>query len=1115
MELPRGPKPKRRRKDAVARPHKPEIVRPPILSYPEVTGANRKPAICRGLDYFIYRITPDLIKVAVDLGKVEKQRGRPYMINLAVTDGRRLCKYVMFAKKLCTINQMSSWFFKGSSVQRLTFEHGAHFPSTHEISRSHKIVPLDCYRINYIVKGPGGSQRGGNKPGLKKQKRANTAKKVQKKNSGERKRAKPEAPSSLPSLAEEFRAEEHEPPVLPMKVPVFPKDYLCFCSNWKTCPNQHFHPKKPKEPAQASEAKPEKKSSEKGYRRRMWKNLIKLPCTNPDCTHDHFCSDKRVKTPETNPEEIPETPILALQVQDEVVAKAPALPAGKGVAEKISEKKADYRLVPAHQIGEKKYQARNYEISSPAYKSLVKKFPNPHLSHSISDVCLASLRKSFPDLDITIALQTVLYHIATTYVYQQALRDESTTALVLQSHLQKNEQTATYVAPSSLDYQDYVLGLGRKLDHGQFTRTYACASSLPQKMGTNNNFEVISSVGWTAHDATTPELGMFATTGNPKPKFYKTVWFRITGLHDFQVLDANGDNYVKAMYRLFRCRTPVKELSPAPGSRLRDGPCEQELRTNQLRLLNHAPYQQRLMNAVSRTPLVIPPDNDPTGSLVRRYATTCVLSCDGARRVLYQTLLFGVLYQISTYFFTFLNDAFQARLHYVVYGSLVTIMGTLAFRRLIKHRLYSIWFWGRTTSLARMIHSYEVPIPVRAGEVKFKKEFAKPGKHGRLFVSYGKSILTTGWIFSWFKKAFCSTYTFRGGSLLGFGQTDAHIYPLRLQVVKQLDEGCTPNLSPSNGLSARAFSDDMELLWRDTYRGKQFDIDIDISGCDAGNTSAVFYLLGTLLIRFGMAWSALEQSYKRLTSKLLCRNPSNASEKLIIIPKTIYQGSGCPETTVVNNVSSTLIICAIHCVILLNLDLWSNGSDEDRTGLINYAAGCVGHQVSVDHRKTPQERQFLKYSPFQDQTGSWIFSRNLGAILRGLGSCDGDVQARHLGATKSEFRAMSHEEKGELFTRGVITGLKNEPGNCILDALRARFGTSSSYLPIISNIFTRNSQDRSGSYIATSELMLRYGGTHEEWADLCGEIKDLRYGQRIRSPLVTRIMHVDYGTPAE
>lgn len=1020
-----------------------------------------------------YLVRPDTPSFARCV-EIEKARGRPNVASLTIGLDRTYQQAYVFWRGTLTqetleimIPNSTPYFYQPKKGPRPL---GKYECLHHRCS----------YQVIITPGLKGGVQKGGNKPGLKHQKRKQNKK--LRRETLEQKRAKrlPE-----PVLPLENKVKETKP-----KPPMFQ-----FCSLFASseCKNpSHYHVAKSE---RGTGSKPDSKE-QKAYQTRKFlkrKQLEKLPCTiGPSCTKHHYCLEHNLEREvEASALEGAETSTATL-ADTRVQEQEPLIPA---LPEPVIESNpVQWVLVPRHQVGEHEEKARDYKIHMGMLRELRKRFPNPFLSHAMLNVFLASVNKSHPDTSLTLRVATVQYFTAITYISQQALRDQASSHKLFQSALNKNRETATFEQPSSLDFEDYVLGLGLPMDHGGIRRLYATESTLPQKTGTNHNFLVLSSSGFSPIDPAIPEIGTFATGVNQRARFYKTIFFRFKCSREFQFLDASGDNYVKAMYRLFRHREP-KGASPG----------ESQLRTNQMRILNHVEQDPTLLSLCSHEPLIIPQEAGE-GTPARAYAAQAVTRFRGEESPAYlETLLLTTLAGLSLVFYKSLYDAYYARGVYTFLGTaysfgpsisvLIPFLGTLtlllSFAAVTKKRLYQYWYMRR-------IHTYSTKEKFPPGEVKFKKEWAKPGKHGRLFVSYGASILTLGWFFGYFKRVFCKTYTY-------------HLIPglpHKMTIVKCLDEGARPSKYKSAGLCTRHFSDDMELEWHDPLYNTSFDIDIDISGCDAGNTSAPFYLLAQLMMALGITYEMIANTYARLTGPLICHNPSNHKEFIRIQPRTIYQGSGCPETTVVNNVSSALILCSIYYVISQNRELWNLGRDADRTALIEKAAGYVGHQVSVDHRRSAPEKQFLKYSPFTTDLGEEVLSRNKGAIFRSLGSCDGDLLPVHLGLTTASFRKLTLEEKGERWAASIVAGLVNEPADIIMDALRERFPNGK---PVILNKHTANQGDRKHFRIPTSELQRRYGGTMDDWVNLARKIRQIRFGQAIQDELIDSFMATDYG----
>jgi hypothetical protein len=456
------------------------------------------------------------------------------------------------------------------------------------------------------------------------------------------------------------------------------------------------------------------------------------------------------------------------------------------------------------------------------------------------------------------------------------------------------------------------------------------------------------------------------------------------------------------------------------------------------------------------------------------------------------------LYQASVHFYAwYYMCASAARLRYV-------------FRpNFPKAKIYQRWYeeikWGAG-------HSYDLPIrdPV---EAKFKNELAKPGKHGRLYVSYGRSILYAGWIYDGVKAVLCGFYDLTqviAPLLTRWGLEISG--SLTLQIFKSLDESQDfDSTVPTHGLHTRIFSDDCSSTYV-TRDGEILYFDTDISSCDSGNTFAMFYVLGIFMKLAGFGKYVATQ-FSRLRESITIRNPSDKHERLVIKPVQIFQGSGCPETTVVNHLASFLISVSMFVFICyansgFGPKRFDDMNEEERSELLEKAAFAVGHDITIEWRENPAETQFLKYSPLLAESGMRVNTRNFGAIFRGLGTANGDLSAKTLGVSLAQFRKMTMAEKSELYCGNVIKGLKHEPRNIVMDALRDRFQISNGATSIEYN---KDSTPRSAHYLPLSSLQERYGGTEPEWQQLADQIRDCRFGQVRHAPLLDAIYETDYG----
>lgn len=764
--------------------------------------------------------------------------------------------------------------------------------------------------------------------------------------------------------------------------------------------------------------------------------------------------------------------------------------------------------IPSFKIETKQYPQRDVLIAVPVVRKLEEHFPNPHLSVSNLQGFLAVTMRDFPELPMNLLQNSLDYFVAYAFLRRESLLSKQNTAMINKTAKDKLAAERTFIQPTTLDAQELLTNLGQTMDHATFYRKLAVSPDMDQDTSDNGNFEILSSRGYHPHEKG-KVAGSFETLTNQFPRLYYTVMCKLLGQKDFRILDSDGKQTSYAMSRLTKARKG-----------------EATLRANQQDILRHLPIDEELLSHCTNKSVTSTLSNIEAG-----------VTADNIEP--------GILARTTVaHFFSTYNKSFFARImdwmfHFLLFPFYIMclakwrmdwLVGTVKMKvrqifigadyflpKPVKHVVYLRWYQQRRNTGLRT-SDYAPPDKV---EAKFKTELAKPNKVGRLYVTYGNSIINGGMIYNHVKSLFCRSYNLTAlvQSKCSFPRTN-----LNLQVVKALQEGYSPDLDLS-GLSARVFSDDMTGVWV-TASHEVLYFDADISSCDSGNTYANFYLLSVLLNSFGMR-SLVAKQFSRLKESITIYNPSTRTGKreyVKVRPREIFQGSGCPETTMINNIASTSIVLAFHCFIdysnSLGIDVdgemvrFDSATPDQRSSILQMAAASVGHVITIDWTPNRAGNQFLKHSLLKDSEGAPVNTRNFGAIFRGLGQIQGDLTAKSLGKTRNEFREMSMEEKMEIYMSGVVRGLCNEPRNVIMDALRARFiphGARGPTIEINYLVEHASKTDRSGHYLPISSLQERYGGEEYEWYQLEEAILKLRLGNVIPCSLLTLFYKFDYG----
>lgn len=285
-------------------------------------------------------------------------------------------------------------------------------------------------------------------------------------------------------------------------------------------------------------------------------------------------------------------------------------------------------------------------------------------------------------------------------------------------------------------------------------------------------------------------------------------------------------------------------------------------------------------------------------------------------------------------------------------------------------------------------------------------------------------------------------------------------------------------------------------------------LDVDISSCDSSNTYAIFMLLAYVLHMLYVPFFLLKIFFAPTSAPAVARNPENPREYIRFRPVLNFEWSGWVGTTILNKISSLLIVCALfHRYNTLTPKEKGDLTDAEFEALMKEAAQAVGFVITAVVRTEPAAQQFLKHSPLLCENGERVLAVNLGTFFRGFGEIIGELEAKHIGVRHSEFREMCLSERWERRMSALVQGMKNEPSCPVMMVLRRRFPSRG----FASERYTVCAFDRSRHVIGYAGLIERYGCGLHEWQLLVEQLESLKFTQVITSPVVTAILAVDYG----
>jgi len=217
------------------------------------------------------------------------------------------------------------------------------------------------------------------------------------------------------------------------------------------------------------------------------------------------------------------------------------------------------------------------------------------------------------------------------------------------------------------------------------------------------------------------------------------------------------------------------------------------------------------------------------------------------------------------------------------------------------------------------------------------------------------------------------------------------------------------------------FSDDSTLSWV-TKAGVRVYGNMDISGCDASHTEALFEGLVLLVppAFHGDVQKLVDQC--KLPIKIVCHNLEKEKDgkpmkvKIQFNEATLYSGSTI--TTAINNLACILIFVAIM-----------EDGGHITTRRIIRAAQRAGYKVTITTSTRLEDVQFLKNSPvYVNELKKHIPVLNLGVLLRTSGTCKGDLPGR--GSIQTRAKVFQGLLLNGMYPRTKFTLVENMKKQC-------------------------------------------------------------------------------------
>lgn len=268
-----------------------------------------------------------------------------------------------------------------------------------------------------------------------------------------------------------------------------------------------------------------------------------------------------------------------------------------------------------------------------------------------------------------------------------------------------------------------------------------------------------------------------------------------------------------------------------------------------------------------------------------------------------------------------------------------------------------------------------------------------------------------------------------------------------------------------------------------------FYANMDIKSADASAGPAVFDALRFITLDTPFC-DTMDASIKQCKKPLALSNPYY-NYRTLLRPRRPVLYSGSVLTTNVNNIGNLLIYSSIKDW----LDTLNRLPTKSECELmLPKLAEKAGYQITVEVCSTPEDLQFLKYSPGRN------FSPflNLGVMLRAIGSSDGDLPGR-LSTASCDKRDAE-----------IVAGFVHAGDHFLSRALRKRFPNGK--CPFYKNYMLAHVEHGGLSRdVGDHHVMTRYNLSVSECQELLYYIDSMGVGSSVDCSATRKILSKDYG----
>lgn len=383
---------------------------------------------------------------------------------------------------------------------------------------------------------------------------------------------------------------------------------------------------------------------------------------------------------------------------------------------------------------------------------------------------------------------------------------------------------------------------------------------------------------------------------------------------------------------------------------------------------------------------------------------------------------------------------------------------------------------------------------LRTVAYKMKKdEIAKPGKVPRMIGDLGVAASLQGFRITEVLKQ-------------GMAEEDIHLGNMRMHFCKapttaELTAVFKNLLCPPPGCKYyfAYFSDDSCLSIRHKDGSVKF-YNLDISGCDASHTEAVFRALVQITPVNAQEDMKVLVDQCTLPIELRFKNNCESDEPgktLVLQPVDPLTGKKAPRlysgstiTTIINNLACIMGATQIQ------------EDDAENAAELMIAFKKVGYKMTIEECTDYSDIQFLKNSPAYDITGTLRPLLNLGVLLRSAGTCKGDLP----GTKRQTFK-----ERHDAFMTSLIAGMYPGISFPLIDNMRTGQPTTAAAEREADRILAHKHRFQGIAQFTQREVYRRYRLTDLQMDELDLDFAPSGYAHFYASTGASTILERDYG----